>query len=438
MNETVIAVEHLYKEYKLGVISHGTLYRDLQSWWARVRGKEDPNSLISARHRDDTEKDSFLALEDVSFKVKQGDRIGIIGKNGAGKSTLLKILSRITSPTGGTAKIKGRVGALLEVGTGFHSELTGRENIYLNGAILGMSRREISRKLDEVVDFAGIEKYIDTPVKRYSSGMNVRLGFAVAAHLDTDILIADEVLAVGDAEFHKKALGKMRDLGTGEGRTILFVSHNHWAIRTLCNCGLLLEKGRIREYCQDIVKLTSDYLNNFKQYGNRYWVNNDGITDCCFNPISMELEEEDGQPVKAEITADRNYRIKLVYEVQEQSNDLEFHLKFWDTEGNELFVTAPMGSATYGNVQFISSPPGIEIYRPKLGVNIIYCFIPKDFLNIREYIVSLGAAVRNVRVIRDSSDFQVSINMNVVKKGFAPVSPHTIVAPQVKWYFDPD
>jgi lipopolysaccharide transport system ATP-binding protein len=245
MSDTVITVENLYKEYKLGVISHGTLYRDLQSWWARVRGKEDPNSLISMHHSQQTEEGNFLALKDISFEVKAGDRVGIIGKNGAGKSTLLKILSRITSPTRGTVKIKGRVGSLLEVGTGFHSELTGRENIYLNGAILGMNRYEIFRKLDEIVNFAGIEKYLDTPVKRYSSGMNVRLGFAVAAHLDTDILIADEVLAVGDAEFQKKAIGKMQDISTGEGRTILFVSHNMGAVRNLCEKGVVLQNGGI-------------------------------------------------------------------------------------------------------------------------------------------------------------------------------------------------
>ena len=248
MSEPVIKVESLYKEYKLGVIGHGTLYRDIQSWWAKVRGKEDPNSLISLHHGQEAERDSFLALNDVSFEVKEGGRLAIIGKNGAGKSTLLKILSRITSPTKGNITIRGKVGSLLEVGTGFHSELTGRENIYLNGSILGMSRHEISRKLDEIVDFAGVEKHIDTPVKRYSSGMMIRLGFAVAAHLDTDILIADEVLAVGDAEFQKKALGKMQDLSTGEGRTVLFVSHNMGMVKKLCNNGIVLERGKIIFY----------------------------------------------------------------------------------------------------------------------------------------------------------------------------------------------
>jgi lipopolysaccharide transport system ATP-binding protein len=262
MSETAIKVENLYKEYKLGVIGHGTLYRDMQSWWAKVRGKEDPNSLISLHHGREAEKDSFLALDDVSFEVKEGDRLGIIGKNGAGKSTLLKILSLITSPSKGTVTIHGKVGSLLEVGTGFHAELTGRENIYLNGLILGMNRREISRKLDEIVDFAGIEKHLDTPVKRYSSGMMVRLGFAVAAHLDTDILIADEVLAVGDAEFQKKALDKMGDLSTGEGRTVLFVSHNMGAVKKLCNYGIVLERGEIG-FRGDINDCIIEYTQSF-------------------------------------------------------------------------------------------------------------------------------------------------------------------------------
>ncbi len=248
MNETVIKVENLYKEYKLGVISHGTLYRDLQSWWAKIRGKEDPNSLLSSHHVQNTEKDSFLALNNISLEIKAGDCVGIIGKNGAGKSTLLKILSRITTPTKGIVKIKGRVGSLLEVGTGFHPELTGRENIYLNGAILGMNRHEVSRKLDEIVSFAGIEKHIDTPVKRYSSGMNVRLGFAVAAHLETDILIADEVLAVGDAEFQKKAIGKMHDVSREERRTVLFVSHNMQSVSTLTEKAVLMVDGCITMY----------------------------------------------------------------------------------------------------------------------------------------------------------------------------------------------
>jgi lipopolysaccharide transport system ATP-binding protein len=246
-NEVVIRVENLYKEYCLGTISHGTLRQDLQSWWARMRGKEDPNSLISTvrpSSSNDSRNPHFLALKDVSFEVKRGDVLGIIGSNGAGKSTLLKILSEVNSPTKGTVKIKGRVASLLEVGTGFHSELTGRENIFLNGAILGMKKAEINMKFDEIVAFAEVGKFIDTPVKRYSSGMYVRLAFAVAAHLESEILIVDEVLAVGDTSFQKKCLGKMGEVSK-DGRTVLFVSHNIAAIKTLCSTGIVLNKGQM-------------------------------------------------------------------------------------------------------------------------------------------------------------------------------------------------
>jgi lipopolysaccharide transport system ATP-binding protein len=248
MSNTTVQVEHLSKMYRLGVINNGTLWQDLQTFFALKFGKEDPNSRIG-EDKYSGDKDHFWALKDISFDIKQGDRIGIIGKNGAGKSTLLKILSRITAPTEGTIKIKGKIASLLEVGTGFHGELTGRENIYLNGAILGMKKRRIDEKLDDIIEFSGIEQHIDTPVKRYSSGMYVRLAFAVAAHLDSDILIADEVLAVGDAEFQNKALRKMQDLSTSEGRTVLFVSHNIGAVRNLCNKGIMLDKGKIKYNC---------------------------------------------------------------------------------------------------------------------------------------------------------------------------------------------
>ena len=250
MSDIVIKAENLSKYYRLGVINNGTLFRDIQTWWALKRGKDDPHSKIGQNKYDPT-KEGFWALKDLNFEIHQGDRVGIIGKNGAGKSTLLKILSRITAPTEGSVKIKGRVASLLEVGTGFHGELTGRENIYLNGAILGMKRREVARKLDEIIAFSEIEHHIDTPVKRYSSGMYVRLAFAVAAHLESEILIADEVLAVGDAAFQKKALGKMNDLATGEGRTVLFVSHNMGQVKNLCKSGIILNHGKI-EYSGSI------------------------------------------------------------------------------------------------------------------------------------------------------------------------------------------
>lgn len=232
-----IKVENLSKAYQLGEIGTGTISRDLERWIARVRGKEDP-FLTIGEVNDRTSKGTgniVWSLKDINFEIQQGDAVGIIGRNGAGKSTLLKLLSRVTSPTSGTIKVKGRIASLLEVGTGFHPELTGRENIYLNGAILGMRKKEITRKFDEILDFAGVERYVDTPVKRYSSGMYVRLAFAVAAHLESEILIVDEVLAVGDAEFQKKCLGKMGEVSKGEGRTVLFVSHNMDSILRLCS-----------------------------------------------------------------------------------------------------------------------------------------------------------------------------------------------------------
>jgi len=260
MSDIVIKAEHLSKLYRLGTINNGTLWKDLQTWTAIKLGKEDPHSKIG-EDRFSGDSDHFWALKDISFDINQGDRIGIIGKNGAGKSTLLKILSRVTSPTEGNIKIKGKISSLLEVGTGFNAELTGRENIYLNGAILGMKKRQIDRKLDEIINFSEIEHHIDTPVKRYSSGMYVRLAFAVAAHLDSDILIADEVLAVGDVAFQKKAIGKMNDLSTGQGRTVLFVSHNMGAVKQLCNIGFLMEKGRIKSI-QPIKGCIDDYFSS--------------------------------------------------------------------------------------------------------------------------------------------------------------------------------
>ena len=247
MSNTVIEINNVGKQYILGTIGTGTLSQDLNRWWASIRGKEDPYLKIGETNDRAQKGDSRFvwALRDINFKVEQGDVVGIVGKNGAGKSTLLKILSRVTSPTTGDIKIKGRIASLLEVGTGFHPEMTGRENIYMNGSIMGMTKAEIRSKFDEIVDFAGVAKYVDTPVKRYSSGMMVRLGFAIAAHLEPEILVVDEVLAVGDAEFQKKAIGKMQDVSKGEGRTVLFVSHNMAAVKSLCQRGVVLENGQL-------------------------------------------------------------------------------------------------------------------------------------------------------------------------------------------------
>ncbi len=236
MSNTVISVENLSKAYRLGQIGTGTLSRDINVWWAKVRGKPNPMLRLGETDHGNRDGETIWALRDVSFTVKQGEALGVIGRNGAGKSTLLKILSQVTAPTSGLVKVKGRIASLLEVGTGFHPDLTGRENTYLNGAILGMTKEEVDRKFDEIVDFSGMEQFIDTPVKRYSSGMYVRLAFAVAAHLEPEILVIDEVLAVGDAEFQKKCLGKMGDVAKG-GRTVLFVSHNLTAVKLSARAG---------------------------------------------------------------------------------------------------------------------------------------------------------------------------------------------------------
>lgn len=269
----VLEVENVSKQYRLGEVGTGSLQHDIKRWWANINGKEDPFLKIGETN-DRTQKgqsDYVWALKDINFQVEQGQAVGIIGRNGAGKSTLLKLLSRVTKPTTGSIKYKGRIASLLEVGTGFHPEMTGRENIYLNGAILGMTRKEISRKFDEIVNFAGVERYIDTPVKRYSSGMYVRLAFAVAAHLESEILIVDEVLAVGDAEFQKKCLGKMNDVTKGEGRTILFVSHQMDAISKLCTSGIFLKNGIVAD-TGDISRIIDIYNqdNNFITASNYY------------------------------------------------------------------------------------------------------------------------------------------------------------------------
>lgn len=261
-----LKAENISKQYRLGQVGTGTLTHDLNRFWHRVRGKEDPYLKIGEANDRTSKGDSeyVWSLRDISFEIEQGDAVGIIGRNGAGKSTLLKLLSKVTKPTTGKIFTNGRIASLLEVGTGFHPEMTGRENVYLNGAILGMTRREINRKFDEIVAFSGVERYIDTPVKRYSSGMYVRLAFAVAAHLESEILIVDEVLAVGDAEFQKKCLGKMGDVSKGEGRTVLFVSHNMTAVKELCKTGILLRNGELA-YTGPVMSTMLEYQKDYEK-----------------------------------------------------------------------------------------------------------------------------------------------------------------------------
>lgn len=294
-----IEFNHVGKQYRLGLVSTGSFSRDFYRWWImNVRGKEDPYLKIGETNDRSIKgnSDFVWALKDINFSVNQGDVVGIIGKNGAGKSTLLKLLSRVTTPTVGEINVCGRIASLLEVGTGFHPEMTGRENIYLNGAIMGMTKQEITRKLDEIVDFSGCERYIDTPVKRYSSGMTVRLGFAIAAHLEPEILVVDEVLAVGDAEFQKKAIGKMQDVSKGQGRTVLFVSHNMGAVRKLCKTGVVLKNGCVEytgtaDQCVDhYIDNNIDLNNTFVQYATEDSIN--PAKEVCFLSIGFEVSEK--------------------------------------------------------------------------------------------------------------------------------------------------
>jgi lipopolysaccharide transport system ATP-binding protein len=320
---TVISVENLSKTYRLGQIGTGTFSRDLEVWWAKMRGKPNPMLRIGEKDHGNRDGEELWALKDVSFTVQQGEVLGIIGRNGAGKSTLLKILSRVTAPTSGRIRVKGRIASLLEVGTGFHPELTGRENIFLNGAILGMKRDEITRKFDEIVDFAEVEKFIDTPVKRYSSGMYVRLAFAVAAHLEPEILVVDEVLAVGDAAFQKKCLGKMGDVAK-EGRTVLFVSHNMAAITMLCNLCLLIHNGKMGEYgktstvVHSYVNLNKDPEASFSNFGigNFYNLKLNKEDDTKNSPINISSE----LILKYDITS---YKLFLI--IQDDSSNFIVH-----------------------------------------------------------------------------------------------------------------
>ena len=287
-NELALKVDNVKKRYRLGVIGGGTLQGDLQSWWARIRGKEDPNLKIGAEQN--TKKGTFMALNGISFEVKKGERLGIIGGNGAGKSTTLKILSRVTAPTEGTVYINGRISSMLEVGTGFHPELTGRENIYLNGAILGMSKEEVDRKIEDIIEFSECRQFIDTPVKRYSSGMYVKLAFSVAAHLESEILIMDEVLAVGDMKFQQKCLKKMQEVAENEGRTVLYVSHNMSTIRQLCNRCIVLKQGEVI-FDGDVEEAIAVYLGREIENSSGNIVVSDEMRDSLYQDSAVKIEE---------------------------------------------------------------------------------------------------------------------------------------------------
>ena len=343
MSDIAIQFDHVGKLYKLGLVGTGTLSHDLNRWWkTTVLRQEDPYLKIGETN-DRSKKgssDYVWALKDITLDVKQGDVVGIIGKNGAGKSTLLKLLSRVTSPTTGAIRAKGRIASLLEVGTGFHPELTGRENIYMNGSIMGMTRREITRKLDEIVDFAGVERYVDTPVKRYSSGMTVRLGFAVAAFLEPEILVVDEVLAVGDAEFQKKAIGKMQDVSKGEGRTVLFVSHNMAAVRSLCTRGVLLKNGMVN-YTGGIVDTIDTYMVNCLDSTMQLPLKEMPREGKCTGKlrfVNIEYLNKENQPINPR--CGKFLRVRLTLETAESIRDCRISLGIRNSYGSPLMTFA--------------------------------------------------------------------------------------------------
>lgn len=327
----IIQVQNLSKAYRLGQIGRTSLKEEINRWWGRLRGRHSA--------AEEEEQGLFWALKDINFEVNEGEVLGVIGKNGAGKSTLLKILSRITEPTSGKAIMRGRVSSLLEVGTGFHPDLTGRENIYLNGSMLGMSRNEIRRKFDEIVAFAEIEQFIDTPVKRYSSGMYVRLAFAVAAHLEPEILIVDEVLAVGDASFQKKCMGKMQEVSKGEGRTILFVSHNMNSIERLCNRALVLKNGSTLCLENNVEEAIRQYhMLSKRNRLDSFWENKDGdFNNSWFIPSRLYLTNEDGSFASSTVRGDENVWINIDGELLQDDSSLQIGYGLIDPSGALMY-----------------------------------------------------------------------------------------------------
>ena len=384
---TAIEFNNISKLYRLGLVTSGTLVEDLKRWWTmNIKGGEDPFLTVGSVNDRSKAADSdyVWALKDIDFKVEQGDVVGIIGKNGAGKSTLLKILSKITAPTTGTIKAKGRIGSLLEVGTGFHGEMTGRENIFLNGAILGMTKPEIARKLDEIIDFSGCERYIDTPVKRYSSGMTVRLGFAVAAFLDPEILVVDEVLAVGDAEFQKKAIGKMQDVSRGEGRPVLFVSHNMASVRKLCKKGVLLENGSIK--FQGLIADTIDnYLTTHIDESSvelRNRVNRQGTQEAHIVEVQMTFG---GVPCSS-ITMGKGAEFTITVESDVDIKDTYIGLSIWNQ-----FETIVIHTNTNITME--------QLQRVHKGVNKYKCSFPDLPLQYGGYYLNLALYYKDGKYI---------------------------------------
>lgn len=419
----VIHIENLWKEYRLGVIGHGTLTHDLQSWWAKVRGKEDPNAKIApmlAGQEKQIEGDHFWALRDINLEVKEGQILGIIGKNGAGKSTLLKVLSRVTAPTRGNIKVKGRIASLLEVGTGFHRELTGRENIFMNGAILGMSKQEVKRKLYEIIEFSGVEDFVDTPVKRYSSGMYVRLAFAVAAHLDPEILIIDEVLAVGDADFQKKCLGKM-DTVAREGRTVLFVSHNLNAVRRLCHKAVLLRNGTVYTEggCEQVIRT--------------YLGENEAENQVSYRPYDRDSSKEIAQIRSVKVLDSDGFlkvvdlkeeiEISIEYELYKDVSNVSVGLQIIESDSEQIILNLPDAELDVSRLKFREKGN----YRSTVR-------IPENLLNTSAYVIKVAISDlnRNVYDVVNDVAFQVGDNTGIVS-AFGFDRKPGVLATQLPW-----
>nr|WP_315198990.1 ABC transporter ATP-binding protein [uncultured Flavobacterium sp.] len=391
MKDIILKAENISKQYRLGQVGTGTLSHDLNRWWHSIRGKEDPYLKIGDVNDRSTKGTSeyVWALQDINFEVERGEVLGIIGKNGAGKSTLLKILSRVTAPTTGNIKFGGRVASLLEVGTGFHGEMTGRENIFLNGAILGMTKKEIASKLDEIIEFSGCERYIDTPVKRYSSGMYVRLAFAVAAFLDPEILIVDEVLAVGDAEFQKKAIGKMQDISKGEGRTVLFVSHNMAAVKQLCTRGIVMENGKVK-YDGNIDNALSKYLEINSRDENVSKIIYEDDVDKVTQVLKVELKDMNKNNV-IEYFTDQDIYIHITLRNTIHQENARLNFSILDKYENLIFINRRV-------LDFI-------------GTSTWIVKVPRNVLIANSYIICFALDIPRVKLL----DFpQRKLNLNII------------------------
>lgn len=406
MSDIAIKFENISKQYRLGTIGTGTISHDLNRWWiTNILRKEDPYLKIGQINDREAKSTSnyVWALKDIDFEVKKGEVLGIIGKNGAGKSTLLKILSHVTTPTTGRITARGRIASLLEVGTGFHPEMTGRENIYMNGSIMGMTKVEISRKFDEIVDFAGVEKYIDTPVKRYSSGMTVRLGFSIAAHLEPEILVVDEVLAVGDAEFQRKAIGRMQEVSNNEGRTVLFVSHNMQAITNMCTRAILLNKGTIVHDSHPVEVIRNYLMFETSNNGFCQWDEKTALGDSTVKLTALKSMDNDYN-IRNHFSSKSLIKIQLDFHIYELDPDIVVGFDLTDDDGMTIL-------RTYQNDSHPDMWPVL-----KLGDNSIICEIPGEFFNAGTYYISPKISLHCRKWIVNADpllSFKVEVNHGV-------------------------